>query len=84
MPIEQPSCYGRMFPDVNHVSYNRTSTDGKAFAIEVTSRGIGVQARTVEVLADAWEACTACPAYRTCYDLSLGTLLLRSALAQQN
>lgn len=41
MQTEQPSCYGKMFPDLNHVSYNRPSTDGKAFTIEVTSRGPG-------------------------------------------
>ena len=84
MPTKQPPCYGRMFPDLKRLTYNHPSTDGKAFTVQVTSRGIGVQDRTVAVLPDAWKACTACPTYHACYDLSLGTLMLQSALAQQN
>ena len=72
-------CYGRIFPDLLNLRINRENR-GKAFGAFVQSIGVGVQDRKVSVDSEAWEECTKCPDYRSCYDLSLGTLALQEAV----
>jgi hypothetical protein len=71
----QETCYGNLFPDLNQLDVNKT-IKGRAFAVLVESKGIGVSARTVSVDRKAWEQCIACEDYRSCYDLSIAKLLL--------
>jgi len=71
-----------MFPDLARLEYNKPLR-GKAFTALVTSQGIGVQSRALTVNEDEWEACQQCPAFRSCYDLCMATLVLREGLAQR-
>ena len=54
--------------------------DGQVFGAMVQSVGLGIQDRKISVDLDEWEKCTACPDYKTCYDLSLGTVALQEAV----
>ena len=71
---ELKTCYGEMFPDLDRLEHNR-ALQGKAFAVRVESKGIGVSGRAVTVNPDGWKMCVACEHYRDCYDLSMGKLL---------
>lgn len=75
-----PECYGEMFPDFTRLEKNK-KLESQAFATLVTSHGIGVQGRTLEVKPAGWEKCVACGHYRTCYDLGLAKLLMKTLLA---
>ncbi len=66
-------CYGKMFVDFTKLKY-KEPLEGQAFTALIRSPGIGGQGRTLEVKAEAWEQCLACPEYRTCYDLSLAKM----------
>jgi len=71
-----------MFPDFTRLEHN-TPCRGKAFSALVRSLGVGVQSREVTVDEAAWDACQRCPAYRSCYDLSMALFSLREALARR-
>lgn len=79
---DRPSCYGTMFPDLDRLEYNAPRR-GRAFAVLVTSQGIGVQSREVSVDEGAWEACQRCAVFRSCYDLCMAVLALRESLARR-
>jgi hypothetical protein len=76
---DRPDCYGAMFPDLDRLRHNQP-VEGRALAVWVESRGIGISRRRVEVDPGGWAACTACGHYRHCYDLSVAKLLLGLAL----
>jgi len=76
---EKPECYGTMFPDLSRLEYNRPCK-GKAFTALATSQGIGVQSRSLTVDEEQWDACQKCPVCRSCYDLCMARVSLRSAL----
>ena len=76
---EKPKCYGAMFPDMSRLEFNRPCR-GKAFTVLVTSMGIGVESRKLEVKEAELDACQACPVYRMCYDLCMAKLSLNNAL----
>jgi radical SAM protein with 4Fe4S-binding SPASM domain len=78
---ERPDCYGTLFPDLDRLRYNEPCV-GKAFTALITSQGIGVHSRQLEVNAAHWEACQRCPAYRSCYDLCLARAVLRHGLGR--
>jgi hypothetical protein len=73
------TCYGNLFPNLLALTTNRME-EGQAFSALVESFGIGVHDRKVAVNMGEWEKCAACPDYRTCYDLSLGKLILQQAV----
>ena len=75
-----PDCYGKMFPDLTRAEDN-VPCKGKAFVVELRSQGLGVQSCELKTDQKGWEACVACPAYRTCYDLCMAKLALRQAMA---
>ncbi len=77
----QPECYGRLFPDLDSLELNRLC-EGKAFTIRTRSQGIGVQSMDLDVDRQAWATCQECASYRSCYDLSMATLMLRQAMAR--
>jgi hypothetical protein len=79
---DRPACYGTLFPDLDRLRHNVPCV-GKAFTALITSQGIGVQARHLELDAEQWDACQRCPAYRSCYDLSMARLALRQGLARR-
>jgi len=78
--IPQGDCYGRMFPDFTRLKKN-TPLESPAFSALIVSQGIGVQGRTLQLKPDGWHHCVACADYRTCYDLSLAQLLMKTVLA---
>ena len=78
---DKPECYGTMFPDLDRLEYNRPCR-GKAFTALVTSQGIGVQSRTLDVDERQWDACQECPVYRPCYDLGMAKLSLTGGLSR--
>ena len=79
---DRPACYGALFPDLERLRHNVPCV-GKVFTALITSQGIGVHSRQVEVDAAQWEACQLCPAYRSCYDLCLARLALLQSLERQ-
>jgi hypothetical protein len=76
---DRPACYGALFPDLDRLRPNVPCV-GRAFTALLTSQGIGVHSRQVEVDAAQWEACQSCPSYRSCYDLGMARLALRRSL----
>ena len=64
-----------MFPDLSVENFN-VPHEGKAFTLTVESSGGAVTERHTAVKMDEWLACTECPAYRSCYDLCVGRMLL--------
>jgi hypothetical protein len=77
----QPDCFGRLFPDLTTLDFNQPC-EGKAFTVQTQCQGLGLQAAYVEVDQNAWAACQECASYRSCYDLSAATLMLRQAIAR--
>jgi hypothetical protein len=74
----KPDCYGTMFPDLTVETFN-VPHEGKAFTLSVESSGGAVTERHSTVKMEEWLACTECPAYRSCYDLCVGRMLLHRA-----
>jgi hypothetical protein len=74
-------CYGGMFPDFEHLPYNRPA-EGKAFRVFVEKIGVGTQRRELVFKPEAWEECTACADYPRCYDLSMVKLALHTEMAR--
>jgi hypothetical protein len=74
------NCYGSLFPDFTRLNHNQPLAS-QAFTALVTSHGIGVQSRKLELKPDGWEKCVRCPEYRACYDLSLAKLVMNAVLA---
>ncbi len=70
---------GGMFPEFTQLK-RKEKLEGHAFTALVVGSGTGAQGRSLEVKREAWEKCVACPDYRTCYDLSLATLLMNNIL----
>ncbi len=68
-----------MFPDFTRLRFKQ-KLEGQAFTALVASSGTGAQGRNLEVKAEAWEKCLACPDYRTCFDLNLAKLLMNDML----
>lgn len=67
-----------MFPDLSKMEFN-TPHAGKAFTVLVGS-SMGITDRQSSVKEEEWEACTACPEYDRCYDLSVAKLLLHQTI----
>lgn len=74
-------CYGNLFPDFEHLNYNRP-TEGQAFRVFVEQIGAGRQRREQHVKPEAWDKCVACTDHHPCYELSMAKLALHRALAQ--
>ncbi len=72
-------CYGTLFPPVAELQINR-NVRGKVFGYYLASRGVGVQARTVDANGAQWATCIACPEFDGCFSLSLGKLALEQAV----
>jgi hypothetical protein len=79
-PINHKDCYGAMFPDTLHVENDRPLR-GKVFICQLLTAG-GTFRSDRKVTADvaAWDECVACKDYEHCYRLSLGKLMLETAV----
>lgn len=80
MSATERACYGAMFPDLTRLEYNQPCR-GKAFAVDIAGHGMVAQSRELAVDQASWAACTACPDYRSCYDLCIAKLMLQQAMA---
>lgn len=69
-----------MFPDFTRLEKN-IKLESPAFAASVISHGIGVQGRSLEVKQEGWKKCIECADYRTCYDLSMAKLCMKTVIA---
>ncbi len=74
----KPKCYGTMFPGFSKLEFN-TPNEGKAFTVLVES-SMGITNRQSAVKMEGWDACTECPEYDRCYDLSMAKLVLHQAI----
>ena len=74
----KPECYGTMFPDLSHATFNAPH-EGKAFTVLVESSGGAITDRHSSVNMKEWDACTDCPAYDSCYKLGVAKTLLHLA-----
>jgi hypothetical protein len=74
-------CYGKIFPDLLRLQANKPE-QGKAFTAFIESFGMGIHDRKISVKMSDFETCTTCPDYKTCYDLSLGKLMLQQGLSR--
>jgi hypothetical protein len=75
----RPDCFGEIFPDLSRLEWNKPC-QGKAFTVLVTTLGIGVKSRQVDLDQAAWEKCRRCPSYGSCYDVGMAKLALTHAL----
>ncbi len=71
-------CYGRMFPPVDDLVRNRDIA-GAVFRYRVEQPGPSSTTRSSGFDASAWDLCTACDDFDTCYRLSVGALLMHLA-----
>jgi hypothetical protein len=73
-------CFGKMFPDVLHVESDRPQR-GKVFSTLLERAGGMIRCnREVTANIKQWDDCHKCPEFGECYQLSMGKLLLASAI----
>ncbi len=75
-------CYGTMFPQTLHGDSSRPMK-GKVFAYKLLSGGMTLTERRVTHDLTAWDDCLECPEFEHCYRLSLGGLLLETAIGEK-
>lgn len=73
------TCYGKMFPPTLVQTGNR-EIRAKVFGHLVDHTGVVERGRMVTTDQQAWEECTVCPEFASCFRLSSGTLLMEVAL----
>ncbi len=80
---DHKDCYGTMFPPTLHVDADRP-VRGKAFAYQLFTPG-GIMRADRRVSADikAWDECVSCAEFEHCYKLSLGKLVLETAISEK-
>lgn len=78
---QHKSCYGTMFHDSLNFSLNE-KMQGKVFAFELDSVGIGRSARSVQADIAEWDDCVACPEFEHCYKFCMAKLALESAVSK--
>ena len=72
-------CYGHLFPPLATLVTNR-DVAGVVFRYEIEQRGPIPTQRSTGLKESAWDRCTACVDFDTCYRLSLGSLLMDIAV----
>ena len=78
---EHQPCYGNLFPDALHLTNDRTMK-GKVFSLALTTAGGLWRAdRRADADVSEWDECRQCPEFEHCYQLSLGKLMLQTAIA---
>ncbi len=74
-------CYGHLFPPVASLASNQ-DVAGAVFRYRVEQTGTVTTVRSTAVDSTAWDKCTACADFDTCYRLSVGTLLMDIAVRE--
>ncbi len=73
-------CYGGMFPDTLHLEEDKEQW-GRVFTFKLARRGGLVRTGwSVAANTEEWDACLRCLEFGPCYQLSLGKLLLETAI----
>lgn len=76
-------CYGAMFPTTLHPAGDLPMR-GKVFAYQLLTAGGTFRAdRKVTADIEAWDACAACEDFEPCFKLSLGRLVLETAISEK-
>ena len=73
------ACYGHLFPSVAGLATNR-NVAGAVFRYLIRQPGPMTTECSMEIDTGAWDRCTACPEFDTCYRLSVGSLLMDLAV----
>jgi hypothetical protein len=71
-------CYGQLFSTAGRIAAD-CEVRGKVFEHRVEHPGVIPVGFAVTANIDAWDECTACPEFATCYPLSAGKLLMELA-----
>ncbi len=72
-----------MFPDVLHLEIDRPQR-GKVFSLLLERAGEMFRCnRKVSGDIEPWDACRKCPEFESCYQLSMGKLLLASSIVTE-
>ena len=72
-------CYGHLFPPVATLANDRDIA-GAVFRYRIEQPGPISTERSVGVDESAWDRCTQCEEFETCYCRSLGSLLMDLAV----
>jgi hypothetical protein len=75
----EAGCYGKMFPSVVEMAYNKMII-GKVFGYEVNYSGQVADKRSATVDREAWQKCLECCDLDGCYRLSTGTMIMELAV----
>ncbi len=75
-------CYGTMFHDSLHFAVN-DKMQGKVFAFELDSGGLGRSQRQVQADIAEWDDCIACKEFDDCYKLCMAKLALETAISNK-
>ena len=70
---------GSLFPSVRVMAHNK-DVAGAVFGYRVEQHGIVSSPPTLSVNGEAWDNCTRCAEFETCYRLSLGKILMDIAI----
>jgi hypothetical protein len=71
-------CYGKLFPDPGTIADDH-EVCGKVFGYRVRQTGVIPIGLSMITDLAAWEECTSCADFATCYSLSAGKLLMGMA-----
>ena len=72
-------CYGHLFPPVATLANNRDIA-GAVFRYRIEQPGPISTQRSIGVDESAWDRCTTCADFDTCYRRSVGALLMDIAV----
>jgi hypothetical protein len=71
-------CYGQLFSTAGRIAADR-EVRGKVFGYRVEQPGVIPVGFAVTADIEAWDECTSCPEFATCYPFSAGKLLTELA-----
>jgi len=72
------TCFGHLFPSVAAIVRDR-DVRGKVFGYRVTQTGVIPVDFALTADESAWDECTSCPEFDSCYRFSVAKLLMELA-----
>jgi hypothetical protein len=75
------SCYGTIYPDLEQFQLGKPAA-GKVFQISIDSRGPGHRDRKMDVDTEAWQKCSHCEDFPSCYPFSTAKLEMQRVLRE--